>query len=155
MGIVLLMFILLSGCSNDPVQKDLLNYVNEELKAAAKFEAAAVSAYESVSGANYKDDQTMYDALVNEVIPNYSNLLNELESVKIETDEVKDVHAIYLEGANIQFKAFEKIKQALEGQDSGMIQEANDMLAQASALISDYQKKLNGLADEHNVTIEK
>jgi len=147
--------LLLSGCFSDPVQDDLLNYVNKEIKPAGKLEAAAVSAYEGVSGANYTDDQTMYDALTKEVIPNYNEFIQELDSVKIETDELRKIHEIYIEGADIQYKAFVTIKQALEEQDPALIQKANDMLADARAHIRDYKSKLNKLAKEHNVKINQ
>jgi cold shock CspA family protein len=153
--ILLPFMILLSGCSSDPVQDDLLNYVNKEMKEAGKLERAAVSAYERVSGKNYQDDQTMYDALINDVIPNYNEFIKELESVKIETDEVREIHEIYIEGADIQFNAFALIKQALEEQDANLIQKANEMLADARKHISDYQTKLDKLAKEHDVDIEK
>jgi aspartate-semialdehyde dehydrogenase len=152
--LIIPLLLMLSGCSGDPVQDDLLNYVNKEMKDVGKLESTAVSAYEGVSGTNYQDDQTMYDTLMNDVIPNYSEFVKELESVKIETDEVREIHEIYIEGANIQFNAFAKIKQALENQDADLIQEANDMLADARGHIRDYQTKLNKLAKEHDVEIK-
>jgi aspartate-semialdehyde dehydrogenase len=152
--LIIPLLLMLSGCSGDPVQDDLLNYVNKEMKEVGKLESTAVSAYEGVSGTNYQDDQTMYDTLMNDVIPNYSEFVKELESVKIETDEVREIHEIYIEGANIQFNAFAKIKQALENQDADLIQEANDMLADARGHIRDYQTKLNKLAKEHDVEIK-
>jgi len=155
LAIFLPILILLSGCSNDPVQDDLLNYVNKEMKEAGKLERAAVSAYEGVSGTNYQDDQTMYDVLNNDVIPNYNEFIKALDSVKIETDEVREIHEIYIEGADIQFKAFAIIKQALEEQDANLIQKANDMLADARKHIRNYQTKLDKLAKEHDVDIEK
>ncbi|MEH7116506.1 hypothetical protein V7128_03645 [Neobacillus vireti] len=155
LAIVFPFLLLLSGCFSDPVQDDLLNYVNKEIKPAGKLEAAAVSAYEAVSGANYTDDQTMYDALTKEVIPNYNEFIQELDSVKIETDELRKIHEIYIEGADIQYKAFVTIKQALEEQDPALIQKANDMLADARAHIRDYKSKLNKLAKEHNVKINQ
>lgn len=147
--------ILLSGCSSDPVQDDLLNYVNKEMKEAAKLERTAVSAYEGVSGTNYQDDQTMYNVLNRDVIPNYNEFIKELDSVKIETDEVREIHEIYVEGAEIQFNAFTIIKQAIEEQDADLIQKANDMLADARKHLREYQTKLNKLAKEHDVEIEK
>jgi len=153
LAIVFPIILLLSGCFNDPVQDDLLNYVNKEMKPVGKLEAAAVSAYESVSGVNYQDDQTMYDALTKEVIPNYNEFIKELDSVKIETDELRKIHEIYIEGADIQFKAFVTIKQALEEQDPVLIQKANDMLADAREHIRDYKSKLNKLAKEHKVKL--
>ncbi|MDR7238451.1 hypothetical protein [Neobacillus drentensis] len=153
-ALIIPLILLLSGCSGDLVQDDLLNYVNKEMKEVGKLESTAVSAYEGVSGTNYQDDQTMYDVLMKDVIPNYSEFVKELESVKIETDEVREIHEIYIEGANIQFNAFAKIKQALENQDADLIQEANDMLADARSHIREYQTKLNKLAKEHDVEIK-
>jgi Tfp pilus assembly protein PilP len=74
LAIFLPILILLSGCSSDPVQDDLHNYVNKEMKEAAKLESTAVLAYEGVSGTNYRDDQTMYDVLNRDVIPITTNL---------------------------------------------------------------------------------
>ncbi|ETI70740.1 lipoprotein [Neobacillus vireti] len=150
------MIFLLAGCfGGDPVKDDLLNYVNKEMKQAVKLEAAAVSAYEGISGANFKDDQTMYDGLTKEVIPNYTKLISELNSVSIKTDEVKAIHEIFIKGADIQLKALEKVKQAIEDQDSALIEEANDMLADAEKLLLDYKNKLYKLAKEHDVKIKK
>ncbi|PLS05615.1 hypothetical protein [Neobacillus cucumis] len=155
LAIVFPLFLLLSGCFNDPVQDDLLNYVNKEMKQAGKLEAAAVSAYEGVAGANYTDDQTMYEALTKEVIPNYNEFIKELDSVKIETEELRQIHEIYIEGADIQFKAFVTIKQALEDQDPALVQKANGLLADARKHIRDYKSKLNKLAKEHDVKIKE
>ncbi|WP_286230663.1 hypothetical protein [Neobacillus mesonae] len=150
-----LTMVLLTGCFGDPVQDDLMNYVNKEMKDAAKYEKAAVSTYESVTGANYTDDQALYDVLMNDVIPNYNEFIKELDSAKIETDEVREIHEIYIKGADIQFNAFAKIKQALEEQDANLIQEANDMLAEARTHIREYQNKLEKLAKEHDVKLKK
>lgn len=146
--------LVLAGCGG-PVQDDILNYVNEELKTAQSLEDKAVSAYEGVAGVNYTDDQTMYDALVNEVIPTYTDLLSELETVRIETDELKEIHEMYLSGAKLQFSAFEKIIEAIEKQDSSIIDEANQLLEEGRLQIEDYNDKLDELAKEHNVEIEK
>ncbi|WHY86890.1 hypothetical protein QNH39_03170 [Neobacillus novalis] len=155
-AIVFPMIFLLAGClGGDPVKDDLLNYVNKEMKQAVKLEAAAISAYEGVAGANYQDDQTMYDALTKVVIPNYNEFIKELDSVSIETDEVKEIHEIFITGADIQFKAFGKVKQALEDQDAALIEEANDMFADARKQIRDYKSKLDKLAKKHEVKIEK
>lgn len=146
--------LVLAGCGG-PVQDDILNYINKELKTAQDLEDKAVAAYEGVAGANYKDDPTMHDALVNKVIPNYTELINELESVSMESDELKEIHEIYLSGAKLQLNAFEKIKEAIEKQDSSMIEEANQLLEEGRLQIEDYNNKLDELAKENNVEIEK
>lgn len=150
-----LTMVFLSGCGGDPVKDDLLNYVNKEMKDAVKFEKKAISTYEGVTGANYTDDQTLYDALMNDVIPNYNELIKELDAANIKTDEVRKIHELYIEGADLQFKAFTKIKQALEEQDVNLIHEANDMLADARKQLREYRTKLEKLAKEHEVKLKK
>ena len=113
---------LLTACLNDPVQDDLLNYINKEMADTSKLEEKAVSAYEAVSGINFTDDETMHEALVNEVLPNYSKLIDHLTAVNIETDEVQAVHDHFIKGAEAQLKAFETIVEGLEKQDSELIE---------------------------------
>jgi hypothetical protein len=148
------LLLVLAGCGGS-VQDDILHYLNEEMKTAQTLEEKAVFAYEGVAGINYTDDQTMYDALVNEVLPNYSDLISELETVSIKTEELKEIHEIYLSGAKLQYTAFEKITEAIEKQDASMIEEANKLLNEGRLQIEDYNDKLDELAKEHNVEIEK
>ncbi len=109
--------VILSGCFDDPIQDELLLYLNSDLTTAHKLEKEAVSAYEGVTGANFSNDQELYDTLINEVIPNYEKFLDELNSVKIENEALKEIHDIYIEGAQIQYEAFTIIIKALETQD--------------------------------------
>ncbi|WP_342429438.1 hypothetical protein [Neobacillus sp. FSL H8-0543] len=145
----------LAGCFNDPVQDDILDYINEKTTTAAQLESQAIATYGSVSGGNYQDDQTLYDALVNEIIPDYTKFIDELESVDIETEELREVHEIYLSGAEQQFNGFVKIVEAIDNQDASMIDEANLMLDEGRENINEYLDKLNALAKEHDVEIEK
>jgi hypothetical protein len=153
--VMLGLVLVLSGCLGDSVQDDIMNYVNKETTEAAELEGKAIAAYEGVSGANYQDDQIMYDALVNEVIPNYTEFIEELEAVKIETDELKEIHEIYLNGADLQLQGFVKVVEALEKQDASIVEEANQLLNEGKSMIEDYQKKLDTLAKDHDVELEK
>jgi uncharacterized protein (UPF0335 family) len=150
--IILIPFlILITACSTDPVKEDLLQYVNEDMITAFELEAKAVAAYDSVSGLNYTDDWTMYDTIQTTVIPNYNEFIKELNRVKVETDEVREIHEIYIKGADIQFNAFVKILTALETQDIRLVEEANAMLEEARTLIRQYMTELDKLSKEHEV----
>ncbi|WP_106494643.1 hypothetical protein [Lentibacillus sp. Marseille-P4043] len=153
-GILPIIFLLV-GCFSDPVKDDLLRYVNHEMNTAFELEDTAISAYNNVSGVNYSDDETMYAALVDDVIPNYNEFIKELNYVSVETDELSEIHEIYIEGADIQYNAFVKITMALEEQDASIIEEANGMLDEAKRHLRNYRSKLNKLADEHDVEWEK
>lgn len=92
---------------------------------------------------------------MNEIIPDYTKFIDELESVDIETEELREVHEIYLSGAEQQFNGFVKIVEAIDNQDASMIDEANLMLDEGRENINEYLDKLNALAKEHDVEIEK
>ncbi|MFE1242854.1 hypothetical protein ACFW35_01890 [Fictibacillus sp. NPDC058756] len=86
MGILCFIFIL-SGCG-DPVQDELLNYVNEEMRALGDKEGEIVEKYADVTGLNYTDDATLYNALKEEIIPEYNVFIKDLEAVEIDSDEL-------------------------------------------------------------------
>jgi hypothetical protein len=137
------------------VQDDLLDYVNEKMPSLGKEEMKIVGKYEDVTGPNYTDDQTLYDALKVEIIPAYNGYIEDLESVKIETDELRKIHEDYIEAAHIQASAFLTIVTALENQDSGLINEANQKLNTARKMMRDYQNDVEKLAKKHDVKLEK
>ncbi|MFG6497013.1 hypothetical protein P8610_16755 [Fictibacillus sp. UD] len=152
----ILMFILiLSGCGGDPVQDDLLNYVNEQMPKLADDETEIVGKYADVTGMNYTDDYTLYDALKLEIIPEYNAFISDLEAVEIETDELRKIHEDYIEAANIQASAFLQIVTAIENQDSAIINEANEKLNTARKMMRDYKSDVEKLAKEHDVKLEK
>jgi hypothetical protein len=149
-----LMISLLAGCGSNPVEEDLLTYMNESLPSLSEQELEAVALYDSVSGPNYTDDETMYYTILDEVIPKYRVFIDNLENVEIETEELTKIHEIYIEAVNIQNSGFLTILTAIEEQDSEKINEANAKLTEARTMIRDYQNKLDALAEENDVIIE-
>lgn len=156
---VLVVFLLLMstlvGCGSNPVQDDLITYINDSLPSLAEQELEAIELYESVSGPNYIDDETMYYTIFDEVIPKYGDFIDDLEKIEVKTDELNEIHELYIEAANLQNSAFLTIITALEEQNSEKINEANGKLTDARKMIRDYQKKLSTLAEENDVEIEE
>lgn len=150
---IFLFTLLLSGCFSDPVQEELLVYLNEELPDITKLEINAINAYDSVTGANYSSDQELYDVLLLDVIPTYQEFAGKLEAIRLETDEVREIHEDYIEGVNLQYNAFNKIITALEQQDRAMIEEANVMLDEARKILRDFNFSIEKLANEHEVEL--
>ncbi len=138
---------------SDPVQDDLITYINDDIPAVFELEAKAIGSYDRVTGVNYTDDFVLYDALNNEIIPTYNEFIKELEAIEMETDELRNIHEGYIKGANIQYNAFVKMVTALEEQDRQLIEEANSMLDQARKHMRDYQADIKKLAKEHDVEL--
>ncbi|WP_019155315.1 hypothetical protein [Robertmurraya massiliosenegalensis] len=153
---VLLCFLVISGCSSeDPVKTELETYLNEELSSIIGLETQAISAYDSVTGVNYTSDQLLYDVLLTEVIPTYQDFMNKLEAIRLDTEELREVHEGYIEGVNTQYNAFTRIVTALEQQDRAIIEEANVMLDEARKLIRDYNYNIEKLTKEHEVEMKE
>lgn len=136
------------------VQDDLLDYINVELVKVTDLENEAVSAYESVSGTNYTNDNTMYQTMVNTVIPKYEQFLSILESIEPETQEVMDIHQTFLDGARLQMDGFNLVVEALEKQDRDLVNTANEKLNQGKSYIDQFQSDLQALAQENGVTFK-
>jgi len=145
---------LLAGCGSNDVQDDLLVYVNESMSSLSDQEAEAIDLYDRVSGFHYTDDETLYYTLLDEVIPKYGAFIDGLENVKVETDELNEIHELYIEAANLQSSAFLTILTAIEEQDSEKINEANQKLADARKMLRDYQQQIDDLAEENDVVFE-
>jgi hypothetical protein len=144
---------LLTTACTDPVQADLLDYVNVHIPKVAQFETQALSAYSLVSGENFKDDGTMYITIRDQVLPNYRKLSEGLEeiSMALGTDEVRKLNEIYVEAVNSQFAAFTTILAALENQDFLQITSANDRLDKGRKLTREWQLQLKSICKTHNV----
>jgi len=152
-GLILLMvFILLVGCSN-PVQDDLLTYLNEDLAELYELEAEAIEKYESVTGANYTDDFVLYDALTVEIIPIYSEFASQLESIEPETEEVQQAHDTYLRAVGLYREAFDLLVIAIEEQDEVKVDQVNEKLAHASQVMDEYNALVEVVAEENDVEI--
>ncbi len=140
------------NCNKDPIQADLLDYINKDLKELAELESAAVDAYGGSTGDNYTSDEELYQTLNTTVIPKYKEFNSRLEKVSIATSEVKDVHEKYISASNKQYQAFLKLQIAIEKQDKNLVLESNALLDSARKDLRDWKFELNELCKSHDVT---
>ncbi|MGR9049157.1 hypothetical protein ACQ4XT_11060 [Halobacillus faecis] len=144
---------LLGGCSlfQSDFQKSFVEYVNEDLEPVGKLEAEAITKLESVWGENYTDDATLSSALEEEIIPTYTEAVQELKSIDPEPEELKELHQQYISGAESQLSGFETALEAIKVQDASMIEEANQLVMQGQAEIDDYKQNMQDLSKEHDI----
>jgi len=143
----------LAACS-DPIQKDLINYYNNELPKVTPQEHEAMEAYAGVAGANYQNDSVMYYTLKDTVIPKYSEFYKTLESIKPETAEVQSMHKEYLEAAKDQLEAFKLIVEAIAKQDAEVIKVANGDFEKAKIALDEWKAEFEEIRKKHNVVME-
>ncbi len=142
------------ACGGDPVQQDLINYINVEMPKVAALESEAVDAYASVSGENYQSDSIMHQTIAQVVIPRYKAFYAMLSSIKPATEEVSSLHREYVVAAADQLEAFKLILQAIEKQDADIITQANADLDKASVLLGQWREDLDAACAKHQVVME-
>ncbi|MBN8209780.1 hypothetical protein JI666_13570 [Bacillus sp. NTK071] len=144
----------LVGCS-DPVQEDLLHYVNDEMPALVDEETAIIDLYDSVIGPNHQDDSITYQTLTAEVIPQYVGYIDRVQKVEVETSELREIHENYIDALHLQHSAFLGVVSAIEHQDYSEMDAANAKLQEAGKMMRDYQADVSVLAEEHGVELKK
>ncbi|MBX2896494.1 MAG: hypothetical protein KF763_13690 [Cyclobacteriaceae bacterium] len=149
--IYLPVLLVLLQCSPNPVQQDLLNYINVEMPKVAPLESEAVEAYASISGENYQGDSVMYYTITETVVPKYEEFYSILKDIKPATAEVQSLHKEYVQAAADQLEAFKLILVAIEQQDPQIISEANDDLAEGRALLKMWRADLDSACVKHNI----
>ncbi|WP_394172302.1 hypothetical protein [Guptibacillus hwajinpoensis] len=154
--LLLALFALLAlvGCS-DPVQDDLLHYVNDEMPELVQEETDIIDLYDSVIGPNHQDDSITYQTLTTEVIPQYVGYMDRVQKVKIETSELREIHENYIDALHLQHSAFLGVVSAIEHQDYGEMDAANAKLHDAGKMMREYQEDVKSLAEEHDVQLKK
>jgi hypothetical protein len=147
--------ILLTGCFSNPIQKDLLSYINDDIAPLASVEDKIFTDYDSVTGQNYKDDPTTFAMLMDTIIPAYNELSDKVLKIQPETPEVRELHDMYIKLTGIQKSAFVGLADAIEKQDIGLVNESNAKLDEANKLARDYQMKLQDMAKEYNIEFKE
>ncbi|WP_163527035.1 hypothetical protein [Halobacillus ihumii] len=150
-GLCFIFFI--AGCSESatPVQNDFLNYVNEELEPIGELEEQTLTRLHSVTGSNYTNDETLKQALEEEILPTYRKAVDKLQIIQPETKKLQGLHQQYLEGAKKQLNGFEDAVEALKRKDQALMDSSNRQIADAQATINEYKKGMEKLAEEHNI----
>jgi membrane-associated protease RseP (regulator of RpoE activity) len=137
-------------------QRDLVAYYNDELaKKIFPLEREAMEAYSSVTGSNFKDDNTLYVTLVNVVIPKYEVVVQLLSNISPQNSELKEIHRLYVEGAKFQLQGFHNTKTAIETNNSELIQQANVNLNMGRTKIEEWGNKIKELAIKQGLQLYK
>ena len=150
-GIIRLIHIL----TPDPINDDLLDYVNNHLVAAEKIKMAALDTYNNVVGTHYTNDETMYDSLKNTVVPKYKEFDEALRAIKPATKEVMNLHNRYIMIADTELSGFSLLLTALKTSDSVLVSESDRKIQKADKDMVAFDVTLDSLAEKHDVEITR
>lgn len=142
--------ILMTGCENE-VKSDFKHFLNVDLLKISEFESDAINKFNQITLQEEDTDayyQRMYSLLSTSTLPTYETFVKELSDIKPETNDVRQLHQIYLRGAQKQLEAFKLFKQGIEEKNEYKITEANQLLAEAKTYMNTYLTEAVKLADE-------
>jgi hypothetical protein len=148
---ILMLSAVLLGCATDPVAVDLTNYVNQGVLQIAELEQKSLERYAAVTGPNYKSDQEVYAALKDWVIPLYTRFYRGLKKIRPETQEVRDLHRVYLLGAGSLLDGFKTLKVAIEQKDKGLITVVNEKLEKGRLENERWKREATVLANKYGL----
>jgi hypothetical protein len=125
----------------------------EDISVLAPEETRIIGLYDSVTGVNYTDDETLYYTLMDEVIPGYREFVVELEAIMPQNAQIRDLHELYIEAANMQYNSFTLMISALEEQNMDTMTQANQGLEQARKLLRDWLYEVEAISSETGVDL--
>ncbi|EPR11733.1 hypothetical protein [Ruminiclostridium papyrosolvens] len=141
----------LAGCGSDPVQDDLINYINNQLPTIATLEEKVSSEYQAVKADSNADDSAFGVKLKDVIIPAAAELIAKTKATVPATEEVKKVHDKYLASVTAQSEAFAILLDAVGKNDEKLAKTANDKLTEAERLSKEYLADLETLKKDHGV----
>lgn len=139
--------------SQSALEEEFKIYV-EEIILLAPEENRIIGLYESVTGANYSNDEVLYNTLFDEIVPSYRQFVVELESIMPKNTRIRELHELYIDAANIQYNSFTLMLSALEEQDMDKVTQANQGLDEARALLRDWLYEVEAVSVETGVSLQ-
>jgi len=133
------------ACAKDRAGIQLARYVNQGILNIAELEQRPLAVYASVTGNNYTSDGRVAEVLGDFVIPYYGRYLDRLRDIRPETDELKQIHRIYLEGVELIYTGFRMKLAGIEAQDSMIIRAANESIEKGRIKSEEWRNELLSL----------
>ncbi|SHH96612.1 hypothetical protein [Desulfosporosinus lacus] len=153
-AILLISITMLIGCGKtDPVQEDLINYINNQMPTLLELQDKVSKEYE-VSVEKNVDDAAGAVKLKDVIIPASNELLTKAKAIIPATEEVRKVHSEYIEVITQQDESFKLLLQVFEAgknNDLTLMDTLNEKLKNISEKPNNYSTDLEALKKEHKV----
>jgi len=153
-GVSLWLVLFLNGCANR-MAYDLATYVNSDILGISQLEIDALKQYAAVTGKNYTTDEAVRFALKDRVIPDYKRFFELLVKSHVETDEIKHLHKIYINGAQMLLNGFKTKMIGLEKNDVYLIRSGNMQIEKGHVETKKWRKELIALYEAYGVVQKK
>ncbi|MGP1906909.1 hypothetical protein ACTSEZ_01995 [Metabacillus sp. JX24] len=147
-----------AGCTAAPqekkTQEEILSVINEDIADISANEVKANQILGSVSGANYRNDQELYDVLVQQVIPTFNQAVDDAEALDPKSDELDQQLKEMTDALKIYQKALLLEKEALEKQDEQLMKKSNQLGLDYQTAIKKYHEGMEKLTEKYGISYE-
>lgn len=160
--LVLMICFLIGGCASNKAgsgkiitgsaAKDLVEYANQGLLRIAELERRSLESYAAVIGENYTTDESVYEALKNVVIPTYKRFLDELRNITPQNEDVRNLHRIYVGGAESIYDGFKTKMIGIENNNMSIVVSGNEKIEKGRDEIIRWNQERIELYKKHGVS---
>lgn len=151
LGVLLIML----SCATNRVSRDLVTYVNQEILGIVELEKKSLSSYGAVVGQNFTTAERVYDALKNEVIPQYGRFVELLKDITPETEEVMKLHRIYVRGAEYLLSGFKAKMVGIKTEQEPLIRTANRQIVKGRIETEKWRAELIKMYQKYGIVEKK
>ncbi|MFH1351008.1 MAG: hypothetical protein ABII26_08715 [Pseudomonadota bacterium] len=146
----------LAGCEEekDKVAQELVDYINKGVLGIAELEKRSLEQYASVIGKNFTTEERVYKALRDYVIPTYKRFLDGLRLIPAKSEEIRRLHGIYVNGADLLYEGFRLKSIGLEQKDEKIILMGNDKIEKGRIENERWRNEVMALAKKYGAQEE-
>ena len=138
------------------VKDDVVEFVNEELPAAKADHDNAIGIYNAYfTGSSDQDLDAFKTSLQDTAIPAMENCITTISNIEVATDEVKALKDSYLQSVQKECEAMKMVVSGIDGENADYLTQADSLIAEAATLRSDYQTKLQAIANEQGIVVNQ
>ncbi|HOV27795.1 MAG TPA: hypothetical protein PK566_15745 [Pseudobacteroides sp.] len=145
-------FGLLTGCGSDPVAEELEKFLNTDMVGInAKYEdlKAEVGKWD-----NLEDDAALVVSINDVILPNLDSSLELLSKIQLQTEEVKEIKDKYQKVLEAYKEGYQSMQSAAEKGDTAAVEAADAKIEEGVKLLDEYNKSVEDLAAEKDMTVE-
>ena len=139
--------------SNSALKDDIVEFVNNKLPAIEGDRENAIAIYNSYFETDDVNLEQFSSDLQGTAIPQMQNYINSLTAIEVSTDEVKNLKDLYLQSAQKQLDAMNKVAAAINEENPDYLTEADSLIKESEDLILQYQTQLRTLALDNDIVI--
>lgn len=155
MVVTFMMVLCMTGCGAE--QDEFVDYVNNSRKEVMDLEKKAKDSYANVTDTVAQDTQAALESLKTETADLAKQTVDKATALgqKLEGEQLKKVHEMYVTALKDFQNGVDQMIQALENEDTDLVNQANDTMNKASEGATKYTEEVKKLAGELGVELKE